>query len=148
MNGQVEGRIASRQSAEEALSASCDLFIDLFTASDDEVTRQRAADVRDLRGAMLRLLLGLPETDFSALKPGTVLLAEELSPSAVSVLNSANVAGIVLGKGGPPPTAPFSPGPWRSPRCWAWKTACWTPPPERRSLWTGTGAARCFPPAR
>lgn len=41
LNGQVEGRIASRQSAEEALSASCDLFIDLFTASDDEVTRQR-----------------------------------------------------------------------------------------------------------
>ena len=50
---------------------------------------------------MLRLLLGIPETDFSALQPGTVLLAEELSPSAVSVLNSANVAGIVLGKGGP-----------------------------------------------
>ena len=85
----------------DALSASCDLFIDLFTAAEDEVTRQRAADVRDLRGGMLRLLLGLPEMDFSALQPGTVLLAEELSPSAVSVLNSANVAGIVLGKGGP-----------------------------------------------
>ena len=101
LNGQVEGRIASGQSAEAALSASCDLFIDLFTAAEDEVTRQRAADVRDLRGGMLRLLLGLPEMDFSALQPGTVLLAEELSPSAVSVLNSANVAGIVLGKGGP-----------------------------------------------
>lgn len=101
MNGQVEGRIALGQSAEAALSASCDLFIDLFTASDDEVTRQRAADVRDLRGGMLRLLLGLPELDFSALQPGTVLMAEELSPSAVSMLNSANVAGIVLGKGGP-----------------------------------------------
>ncbi len=101
LNGQVEGRIASRQSAEAALSASCDLFIDLFTASDDEVIRQRAADVRDMRGSMLRILLGLPETDFSALQPGTVLLAEELCPSAVSVLNSANVAGIVLGKGGP-----------------------------------------------
>ena len=97
----MEGRIASGQSAEAALSASCDLFIDLFTAAEDEVTRQRAADVRDLRGGMLRLLLGLPEMDFSALQPGTVLLAEELSPSAVSVLNSANVAGIVLGKGGP-----------------------------------------------
>lgn len=101
MSGQVEGRIALGQSAEAALSASCDLFIDLFTASDDEIIRQRAADVRDLRGGMLRLLLGLPEMDFSALQPGTVLLAEELSPSAVSVLNSANVAGIVLGKGGP-----------------------------------------------
>lgn len=101
MNGQVEGRIASGQSAEAALSASCDLFIDLFTASEDEITRQRAADIRDLRGSMLRLLLGLPEMDFSALQPGTVLMAEELSPSAVSVLNSANVAGIVLGKGGP-----------------------------------------------
>ena len=101
LNGQVEGRIASGQSAEAALSASCDLFIDLFTAAENEVTRQRAADVRDLRGGMLRLLLGLPEMDFSALQPGTVLLAEELSPSAVSVLNSANVAGIVLGKGGP-----------------------------------------------
>lgn len=101
MNGQVEGRIASGQFAEAALSASCDLFIDLFTASEDEITRQRAADIRDLRGSMLRLLLGLPEMDFSALQPGTVLMAEELSPSAVSVLNSANVAGIVLGKGGP-----------------------------------------------
>ena len=101
MSGQVEGRIALGQSAEAALSASCDLFIDLFTASDDEIIRQRAADVRDLRGGMLRLLLGLPEMDFSALQPGTVLLAEELSPSAVSVLNSANVEGIVLGKGGP-----------------------------------------------
>ena len=97
----MEGRIGSGQSADAALSASCDLFIDLFTAAEDEVTRQRAADVRDLRGGMLRLLLGLPEMDFSALQPGTVLLAEELSPSAVSVLNSANVAGIVLGKGGP-----------------------------------------------
>ena len=66
LNGQVEGRIASGQSAEAALSASCDLFIDLFTAAEDEVTRQRAADVRDLRGGMLRLLLGLPEMDFSA----------------------------------------------------------------------------------
>ncbi len=101
MNGQVEGRIALGQSAEAALSASCDLFIDLFTASEDEITRQRAADIRDMRGGMLRLLLGLPEMDFSALQPGTVLMAEELSPSAVSVLNSANVAGIVLGKGGP-----------------------------------------------
>lgn len=101
MSGQVEGRIAMGQSAEAALSASCDLFIDIFTASEDELTRQRAADVRDLRGSVLRLLLGLPEMDFSALQPGTVLLAEELSPSAVSVLNSANVAGIVLGKGGP-----------------------------------------------
>ena len=80
LNGQVEGRIASGQSAEAALSASCDLFIDLFTAAEDEVTRQRAADVRDLRGGMLRLLLGLPEMDFSALQPGTVLLAEELFP--------------------------------------------------------------------
>lgn len=101
LNGQVEGRIASGQSAEAALSASCDLFIDLFTASEEEITRQRAADVRDMRGGMLRLLLGLPEMDFSALQPGTVLVAEELSPSAVSVLNSANVAGIVLSKGGP-----------------------------------------------
>ena len=101
MSGQVEGRIAMGQSAEAALSASCDLFIDIFTAAEDELTRQRAADVRDLRGSMLRLLLGLPEVDFSALQPGTVLLAEELSPSAVSVLNSASVAGIVLGKGGP-----------------------------------------------
>ena len=101
LNGQVEGRIATRQSAEAALSASCDFFIDLFTGSEDETTRLRAADVRDLRGSMLRLLLGIPETNFSALQPGTVLLAEELSPSAVSVLNSANVAGIVLGKGGP-----------------------------------------------
>ena len=148
LNGQVEGRIASRQSAEEALSASCDLFIDLFTASDDEVTRQRAADVRDLRGAMLRLLLGLPETDFSALKPGTVLLAEELSPSAVSVLNSANVAGIVLGKGGPTSHSAILARALEIPAVLGVEDRVLDTAPGEEVIVDGNQAARCFPPAR
>ena len=100
LNGQIEGRISSLQSAESAVSAVCGRFIELFQAADNELTKLRAADVRDLRDGMLRLLLGLPEDDISALEPGTVLVADELSPSAMTELDPEAVAGIVLRTGG------------------------------------------------
>lgn len=100
LNGQIEGRIASLQCAEAALRTVCGRFIETFSAAEDEVTRLRAADVRDLRDGMLRQLLGLPEIDFSDLGPDTVLLADELPPSAASSLDPANVCGIVLRTGG------------------------------------------------
>lgn len=100
LKGQVEGRIAARQCAEGAVNAVCELFIDTFSTSDNELLQQRAADVQDLRNGLLRILLGLPDVDFSDLKPGTVLVSEELSPSAISELDPSKMAGVVLRTGG------------------------------------------------
>ncbi len=98
--GQVEGRISAFQSAEAALDAVCTLWFQKFLTSENEVTRLRAADIQDLRDGLLRVLLGLPESDLSRLAPETVLVARELPPSAMTALDAKAVAGIVLCKGG------------------------------------------------
>ncbi len=100
LQGQVEGRIAAFQSAEAALDAVCGLWLQNFLSAENELTRLRAADIQDLRDGLLRVLLGLPETDFSQMAAGTVLVARELPPSAMTALDAGAVLGIVLCKGG------------------------------------------------
>ena len=100
IHGQVEGRISSNQCAEAALDAVCSVFLSLFSNSGDELVKQRAADLRDLRDSMLRLLLDVSETDLSGLEPGTVLAAEELTPSVTACIDPNLIVGIVTRKGG------------------------------------------------
>lgn len=96
----VKAQIASRRSAEAALDAACAQFISSLLESENEVIRLRAVDVQDLRDRLLRILLGLPETDFSALSPDTVLIADALPPSAMTALASHPIAAIVFCKDG------------------------------------------------
>ncbi len=96
----VKEQITARQSAEAAVDAVCAQFIRDFLEVESELIRLRAADVQDLRDGLLRVLLGLPETDFSSLPPDTVLIADSLPPSAMTALASQPVAGIVLCKEG------------------------------------------------
>ena len=96
----IERKIILGKPAEAALVDECKRFIDSFAASPEEMLRLRAADVRDLRDGLLRILLGLPETDLSDLPPSTVLIADDLSLPAVSSLNPDNVVGIVLSHSG------------------------------------------------
>ena len=96
----IEKKIILGKPAEAALDDECRRFIESFAASSEEVLRLRAADVRDLRDGLLRILLGLPETDLSHLPPSTVLIADDLSLAAVSSLDPANVVGIVLSHSG------------------------------------------------
>ena len=54
MNEQIEGGAV----AEAAVDAVCGSFIAMFSAVEDELTRQRATDVADLRDRLLKTLLG------------------------------------------------------------------------------------------
>ena len=47
LSGEIEKLIADGQCAESALEHMCDMFIAMFSAADDELTKQRAADVRE-----------------------------------------------------------------------------------------------------
>ncbi len=100
LTGQVEGRIAAFQSAEFALDSVMNQWAFNFMGSDNEVIRLRAADVQDVRDGLLRVLMGLPEADLSTLTPGTVLVAGDLPPSAISALDPTAVAGLILSRGG------------------------------------------------
>ncbi|HBE15076.1 MAG TPA: phosphoenolpyruvate--protein phosphotransferase, partial [Ruminococcaceae bacterium] len=45
MKGEIENLIKAHQCAEAAVEQICQMFIDMFTATGDDLTMQRAADV-------------------------------------------------------------------------------------------------------
>ncbi|WP_276272406.1 phosphoenolpyruvate--protein phosphotransferase [Haloarcula litorea] len=61
---------------------------------------ERADDLRDVRDRLLRALLDAGTGDLAALPPGTVLLAERLTPSDTAELDPGVVAGIATATGG------------------------------------------------
>ena len=86
LSGEIEKLIADGQCAESALEHMCDMFIAMFSAADDELTKQRAADVRDIKSGVLGILLGVSEIKVSDAPKGTVLVARELTPSVTAGL--------------------------------------------------------------
>lgn len=100
MNGEIEKLIAAGQCAESALETVCDMFIQVFSSAEDELTNQRAADVRDIKDGILRILLKVEETDLSAAPPNTVLVAKELTPSMTAGIHKENISAILTETGG------------------------------------------------
>ncbi len=100
MLSQMQEGIEGGACAEKAVETVCDMFIAAFSATDDELTRQRATDVSDIKKELQRILLGIEDVDLSSLPPQTVLIVEELTPSMTVELDRENVAGIVTERGG------------------------------------------------
>ena len=100
LSGEIEKLIADGQCAESALEHMCDMFIAMFSAADDELTKQRAADVRDIKSGVLGILLGVNEIKVSDAPKGTVLVARELTPSVTAGIVKENIAGIITETGG------------------------------------------------
>lgn len=99
MRGEIENLINAHQCAESAVEQMCQMFIDMFMASGDELTMQRAADVRDVRDSMLAILLGINEVKISDAPAGTVLVVKELTPSMTAGIKKDNIVGIVTETG-------------------------------------------------
>lgn len=97
--GEVEKLIDGGQCAEAAFETMCDMFIQIFSAADDDVTKQRAADVRDVKSGVLSILLGITEVRLSDAPPETVLCAKELTPSMIAEINKENIVGIITETG-------------------------------------------------
>ncbi len=98
---QICSLIESGCSAEMALNQVSEQYIAAFMDSHDELTRLRAEDIRDVRNALLHLLLGVEDTVIKNAPRGSILVAEELSPSAMADLDAGRISGLVLEKGGP-----------------------------------------------
>ena len=98
--GEIEKLIDDGQCAESALEHMCVMFIAMFSATDDELTKQRAADVRDIKTGVLSILLGIQEVKISSAPSGTVLVAKELTPSMTAGINKDNIVGIITETGG------------------------------------------------
>lgn len=100
MTGQMEEMIASGSCAEAALDSVCQMYIEMFSNVDDELMRQRATDIRDIRTRMLRLLLGVSSVDIASVPAGTVLAAKDLTPSMTVGLKKENISAILTEIGG------------------------------------------------
>ena len=100
MLSQMQEAIDGGSCAEAAADSVLGMYADMFAAVDDELMRQRATDVRDIRSRLLSILLGAAGVDLSALPAGTILVAHDLTPSMTVGLNKENVAGIVTETGG------------------------------------------------
>lgn len=101
MTMEIEGKIDSEKlCSEAAIEDVCTMYADMFASMDDELMQQRAADMRDIKTRMQKVLLGVKSVDVSALPKESVLVAEDLTPSVTAGINPENVTGIVTELGG------------------------------------------------
>ena len=96
----VRAHILAGRSAAAAYRDALRAQAAALVATGDPRIAERADDLRDLEGRVLRAILKLPD-DPMTIAPGGILLARELLPSQVIALDPAIVAGIALVDGGP-----------------------------------------------
>ena len=95
----VENLINNGTCVEAATEQTLDMFIMIFSSTDDEMTQQRAADLKDIKHALLSILLGINEVKISDAPAGTVLVAKEVTPSMTAGINKDNIVGIITETG-------------------------------------------------
>ena len=100
MLSQMNDAIDAGSVAEAAADTVLQMFYDMFAGVEDEMMRQRASDVKDIRDTLLRILLGLKSVDIAAVPKGSVLIAKDFTPSMTSQIKKENVAAIITEIGG------------------------------------------------
>ena len=99
MQAQVLRRIRLGLNAETAMESTCDAFIEAFSAAGQELTRQRAADIRDVKQALLEILCQTRPHN-PEIPAGSVIAARELTPSAVRFLHRRTTLAVLCEHGG------------------------------------------------
>ncbi len=74
-------------------------YIEAFAAIDDEYLRERAADIKDVTGRVLRVLLGQAALNLSDLVEKRVIVARDISPSEAASIDASAALGIVTDGG-------------------------------------------------
>lgn len=100
MQDQIKELIGNGECAEAAVDSVCDMFVSMFSQVDDELTRQRATDVGDIRIRMLKILTNTPDVNISEVPAGTIIVAKDLTPSMTAGIVKENVVGILTEIGG------------------------------------------------
>ena len=96
----VIGSIDGGMCAEQGVSDAYDMYYNMFSNMEDELFRERAADIADVRTALLADLLGQEMVDLSSLPENSVIIVHELTPSMTADIDKQNVVAIVTETGG------------------------------------------------
>lgn len=94
----IEGR---RKNVEIVLRDVAQGFMQSLVRVKDEYVRERANDVQDVARRILHNLTGKQVTLADITEPGTIVVANDLSPSETVSINKDRVGGIVLDLGSP-----------------------------------------------
>ena len=90
MSGEMFSMIDAGQCAEAALTGVCDMFYGIFSTMDDEMMKQRASDIADVKVSILKKLLDVKDIEISKVPKGTVLVCKDLTPSMTSQIVKEN----------------------------------------------------------
>lgn len=91
--------VAGGLSPARAVAQAGEAYASTLAAGDNEYLAARAADVRDVCGRAVRVLLGLPPADLGGLLEPAVIVARDLTPSDTAGLDPAMVLGLATEEG-------------------------------------------------
>lgn len=100
LSDEIHKHINGGKCAEEAVEVVCDQFIAMFSSIPDEMMRQRATDISDVKTRILQILTNNEPIDISGLPENTILVADDLTPSMTAGIDKNNVLGILTRTGG------------------------------------------------
>lgn len=86
-----------KMSAAWAYKKTSSDYAKMLAGLDDEYLKERAADVRDIATRVIGHLLGQTPPDLKQLPPGSILVAQDISPSQISLLDAEHVGVTVMG---------------------------------------------------
>lgn len=86
--------------AEAAVEEVTKEYVVIFEGMDNEYLRERAADLKDVSGRLLRQLLGIKTISLADVDDNVILCAHDLSPSDTAQIDRGKVAGFVTNIGG------------------------------------------------
>jgi phosphotransferase system enzyme I (PtsI) len=97
----IEDQIAKdRINAEAAIQRQIAALKESFAKMDDAYLAARAADVGEVGSRLIRNLLQQQYNPFAETPPGSVILADEITPADTALMNPAHVAGFATVLGG------------------------------------------------
>ena len=95
MLSQINDGIAGGKTASQAVDDVCNGFYSMFAAVDDEMMKQRASDILDIKNSLLEILCGHSGVDIESVPKGSILIAKDFTPSMTSRINRENVYAII-----------------------------------------------------
>ena len=83
-----------------ALQTAINNNVAMLEGLDDPYLRERVADVKDVGRRMIKNILGIPMVSLEDVEEGTIIVADDLTPSDTSQIDLKRVWGVVTNIGG------------------------------------------------
>lgn len=83
-----------------AIQSVYHMFIDMFSEIEDDLIRERIADLKDVKLRLLRIADGVKESSLAFFEEDKIVIANDLYPSDTATLDRNHVKGIITEVGG------------------------------------------------